>query len=190
MAFRLNHLFQTAPLNVLARTVIFVDGLHPALMRNKLTHFIDLEPAGQHARARVLAGLHAYQQDAPLESYFAAPGTITLIPRQDPPFRFVFFPDFTNCRLLIAAHGDKNQYLRLQLEENLVGRLPTPSDQSIDSFAYWDHTTGLLVGTVRGTAVLYKQPGEPWTITMQQIIGVPGQELVRQTFTHQLNVPL
>jgi len=188
MAFRLNHLFQTAPLNVLARTVIFVDGLNPAGMRNKQTHFIDLEPSGKHARARVLAGMHQYQQDAPLESYFAGPGTATLIPREDPPYRFVFLPDFTNCRLLIAAAGDKDQYLRFQVEENLVGRIPPPGGEFLDSFAYWDHTTGLLVGVVRGTAVVYKLPGEPWTITMQQIIGVPGDELVRQVFTRQLEV--
>jgi hypothetical protein len=188
MAFRLNHLFQTAPRNVLARTVIFVDELNGAQMRNKLTHFIDLEPTGKHARARVLAGLHQYQQDAPLQSYFVAPGTTTLIPREDPPYRFVFLPDFTNCRLLIAADGDDGQYLRLYLEENLVGRVPPPGEKFLDSFAYWDHTTGLLVGVVRGTAVLYKQPGEPWTITMQQIIGITGDELVRQVFTQQLKV--
>jgi hypothetical protein len=185
MAFRLNHLFQTAPLNVLARTVIFVDRLHGAHMRNKLTHFIDLEPTGKHARARVLAGMHEYQQDAPLQSYFVAPGTTTLVPREDPPYRFIFLPEFTNCRLLVSAHGDHGQYLRLQLEENMVGSVPAPGE-GFNSFAYWDHTTGLLVGVVRGTAVVYKQPGEPWTITMQQIIGIPGDELVRQVFTHQL----
>jgi len=157
-------------------------------MRHKLTHFIDLEPSGKHTRARVLQGLHQYEQDAPLQSYFVSPGGVTRVPREDPPHRFVFLPEFTNCRLLVSAEGDQNQYLRLQLEENLVGAIPPPGDKFLDSFAYWDHTTGFLVGVVRGTAVLYKQPGEPWTITMQQIIGIPGEELVRQVFTRPLKV--
>jgi hypothetical protein len=188
MAFRLNHLFQTAPEAVLARTVIFMDGINPALMRNKLTHLIDLEPVGKHARARVLSGMHQYEQDSPLQSYYVVPGVVTVVPREDPPYRFVFLPEFTRCRLLISVDGDAGQYLRLDLEENLNGTMPPPEAKFIDSFAYWDHTNGPLLGIVRGTAILYKQPDKPWTITMQQIVGIPGDELVRTTFTRVLQV--
>jgi hypothetical protein len=188
MAFRLNHLFQTAPEAVLARTVIFMDGINPAQMRHKLTHLIDLEPIGKHARARVLTGMHQYQQDSPLQSYYVVPGCATTVPRQNPPCRFVFLPDFTRCRLLISAEGDEGQYLRLDLEENLNGTMPPPDPKYLDCFAYWDHTNGPLLGIVRGTAVLYKQPDKPWAITMQQIVGIPGDEMVRMVFTRDLLV--
>lgn len=155
-------------------------------MRNKLAHFIDLERSGQHARARVFPAQHLYQ-DAPLLSYFASGSEPLLIPRENPPYRFVFFPDFSRCRLLITASGP--DYLRLHVEENLAGRVPRP-DPSVylDSFAYWDHTTGHLVGVIRGTAVLIKEPNQPWTLVMQQIVGTAGHELVRQTFRHPLKL--
>ena len=98
MALRLNHLFQTGPIQFLQRTVLFVDGLtspeSTQLMRNKIVHCIDLEPTGQHlqTRARVLPGQHLYQ-DAPLVSYFVPLAGMCVIPREDPPLNFVFLPE-------------------------------------------------------------------------------------------------
>jgi hypothetical protein len=190
MAFSLNHLFQSAPYEFLQRNVLFMDALSTAQMRNKIAHCIDLEGSGRHARARVLAGLHLYHQDAPLVSYFVAPGTVAQIPREDPPYRFVFFPDFTRCRLLVSADGPS--FLRLEVEENLAGSVPpaeaNPGSKFLDSFAYWDYASGHLIGVIRGTALLFKQPGEPWTMALQQIVGNPGHELVRQCVMRPLKV--
>jgi hypothetical protein len=195
MASRLNHLFQAAPQQFLERMVLFVDGLTApesiSQMRHKIAHCIDLEPTGQHlqARARVLTAQHLYQ-DTPLITYFVPSGGIALIAREDPPQRFVFLPEFTGCRLLISEEGPNS--LRLQVEENLMGSVPPaesePHSRYVDSFAYWDYTTGHLVGVVRGTAVLFKQPGEPWNITMQQIVGTQGHEIVRQSFTRPIKL--
>ena len=192
MASRLNHLFQNAPQQFLEHTVLFADGLtspeSTAQMRHRMTHCIDLEPTRHHlqARARVLAAQHLYQ-DTPLVSYFVALAGVTLIPREDPPHQFVFLPEFTRCRLLVSADGDNG--LKLQLEQNLSGKMPPPDPKRyLDAFAYWDHMEGELVGVIRGTAVLHKLAGQPWTITMQQIVGTAGHELVRQSTTRELNL--
>ena len=112
---------------------------------------------------------------------------MALIPRENPPLRFVFMPEFSGCRLLVSSDGTGS--LRLQIEQNLFGVIPAP-DPAIyaDSFAYWDHTGGQLVGVVRATAILVWQPEELWTIYMQQIVGTAGHELVRQTFSRRLKV--
>jgi hypothetical protein len=189
MASRLNHLFQTAPLQYMQRTVLFTDGLTSTestqQMRNKLAHYIDIEPTGQHlqSRARVLASQHLYQ-DTPLIAYFVPPGGVTLIPRDDPPQRLVFLPEFTRCRLLITADGESS--LKLQLEENLAGVLPISTH--LDAVGYWDFTTGDLVGVIRATAILMKNPGQPWNFIMQQIVGTQGHEVIRQSFSRPLKL--
>jgi hypothetical protein len=89
--------------------------------------------------------------------------------------------------LLISADGDNT--LKLRIEENLSGKVPPPDPaRYLDSFAYWDHTEGDLVGVIRGTALIYKAAGEPWKITMQQIVGTAGHELVRRTTTRPLKL--
>jgi hypothetical protein len=189
MASRLNHLFQTAPLQFLQRTVLFTDGLTSAdstqQMRHKIAHCIDLDPTGQHlqSRAKVLSSQHLYE-DMPLIGYFVPPGGVALIPREDPPHRFVFLPEFTRCRLLITAHGECS--LQLQLEENLAGVVPNST--CLDAIGYWDFTTGHLLGVIRATAILVKDPGQPWTFIMQQIVGTQGRELVRQSFSRPLQL--
>lgn len=191
MASRLNLLFQTAPRQFLERTVLFTDELSsPAslsLMRNKIAHHLDIQPMNDRATARVLSGLHQYA-DTPLTCYFALPSVSILVPKDNPPYRFVFFPEFNNCRLLLRAEGE--QWLRVECEQNVGGRLPapesTPDSPYLDSFAYWDHTGGNLVGRIRATAVLVKEQDQPWTILMQQIVGTPGFELVRRLETRAL----
>jgi hypothetical protein len=191
MASRLNHLFQTAPKQFLEKTVLFTGELATseslALTRNRIAHHIDLEPLDQRVNARVLTGLHLYS-DTPLTSYFVPPGNSILIPRRDPPYRFVFFPEFSRCRLLLRAEGE--DWLRVQLEEGLASAVPAAESQKnspyLDSFAYWDYTTGDLVGTIRATAVLAKERDQPWTIYMQQIVGSLGHEVVRCLFSRPL----
>lgn len=191
MASRLNLLFNAAPRQFLERTVLFCDQLTSdeslSMMRNKITHFIDLEPLQLRASARVLAGLHQYE-DTPLSSYFVPPVGTILVPKNDPPHRFVFLPEFSSSRLLVASDGDK--WLKLSCEQNLSGTMPAaeahPGSRYVDSFAYWDYTTGHLVGRIRGTAVLVKESDQPWTVYMQQIVGVPGHEQVRQLFSRAL----
>ncbi len=191
MASRLNLLFQTAPRQFLERTVLFTDELSsPAslsLTRNRIAHHVDIQPLNERATARVLSGLHQYS-DTPLTSYFVPPDISILIPRDDPPYRFVFVPEFNSCRILLRAEGEK--LLRVDCERNLGGPMPPPESRPdapyLDSFAYWDHTTDDLVGRIRATAVLVKEPDQPWTIFMQQIVGTPGFELVRRLETRAL----
>lgn len=158
-----------------------------SLMRNRIAHHLDIQPVNDRTTARVLAGLHQYS-DTPLTSYFAQPGVSILIPKDNPPYRFVFFPEFNNCRLLLRAEGE--EWLRIECEQNVGGRLPAPEAEHVspylDSFAYWDYTSGDLVGRIRATAVLVKEQKQPWTILMQQIVGTPGFELVRRLETRAL----
>jgi hypothetical protein len=191
MASRLNLLFSTAPRQFLERTVLFSDELitpeSSASIQNRDVLHVDLQPLGTRATARILPGLHLYQ-DTPLTSYLLHPLAPTLIPKEDTPFRFVFLPEFSASRLLVSAAGEK--WLQLHFERGLSGRMPAPEKQAdskyLDSFAYWDYTGGNLVGNIRATAVLAKQPGGPWTAYMQQIVGVPGHEQVRMLFSKQL----
>ena len=191
MASRLNHLFQTATWQFLEKTVLFTDELSwpqsMALTRNRIIHYIDIQPLKERSTARVLPSLHCYT-DRPLVSYFVPAAGFILIPKNDPPQRFVFLPEFTCSRLLISAEGD--DWLKLQLEQGLAGPMPAPESQFdsryVDSFAYWDHTTGELVGVIRGTAVLVKELDRPWSIIMQQIVGPAGFEVVRTTFSRPL----
>ncbi len=191
MACRLNLLFQSAPRQFLERTVLFTDELaSPAslsLTRNRIAHHLDIQPLNERATTRVLSGLHQYT-DAPLTSYFIPPGVSILIPREDPPYRFVFVPEFNSSRILLSA--ESGALLRVECERNLSGPMPAPElapgSRYLDSFAYWDHSGGDLVGRIRATAVLAKEPGKPWTIFMQQIVGTPGLELVRRLETRPL----
>lgn len=185
MASRLNLLFQTAPRTFLERIVLFTDELSsPAslsLTRNRIAHHLDIQPVNDRTTVRVLSGLHQYS-DAPLTSYFAQPGISIAIPKDNPPYRFVFFPEFNDCRVLVRADGEG--WLRIECEQNVTGRVPAseadPGSPYLDSFAYWDHTSGDLVGRIRATAVLVKEQNQPWTIFMQQIVGTPGFEVVRR----------
>jgi hypothetical protein len=191
MASRLNLLFQSAPRQFLERIVLFTDELSsPAslsLTRNRIAHHLDIQPVSERASARILSGLHEYS-DAPLTTYFVRPGVSIPIPKESPPYRFVFFPEFNSCRILLRPEGET--LLRVECEENLAGRMPSPESAPgspyLDSFAYWDHTTGDLVGRIRATAVLVKESDRPWTIFMQQIVGTPGFEVVRRLETRAL----
>ncbi|HZS54822.1 MAG TPA: hypothetical protein VFA65_10495 [Bryobacteraceae bacterium] len=191
MASRLNLLFRTAPKQFLERTVLFTDRLASpeslAFMRNRMVQYVDLEPVQTRSSARVLPNVNAYT-DTPLESYFAPPGGSALIPKEDPPCRFVFFPEFVGCRLLVRR--EEADWLRVDCEPGLGGTVPPAESQKgsvyVDSFAYWDHTHGHLVGRIRATAVLVKEPGEPWTVYMQQIVGTPGFEVVRALYSRAL----
>lgn len=191
MASRLNLLFQNAPKQFLERTVLFTDELtspeSKALMQHKQVHHIDLEPVQTRSSARVLSNINAYT-DLPLTSYFVPPSGYALIPREDPPCRFVFFPEFVGCRLLVRP--EETTWLRVECEQGLSGSVPPAESQQdsryIDSFAYWDYTRGHLVGRIRATTVLAKEPGEPWTVYMQQIVGTAGFELVRELHWRKL----
>jgi hypothetical protein len=188
---RLNQLFQYAPRQFLEKTVLFTDELtgpeNTALMRNRIAHFVDLQPIKERASARVLAAQHLYS-DATLTAYFVPIGGFAIVPKEDPPYRFVFLPEFAGCRLLVGSESE--QLLRFECEQGLGGPAPPPEfepgSRYLDSFAYWDYTRGHLVGRIRATAVLVKERGEPWTVFMQQIVGTPGFEQVRLLFSRAL----
>jgi len=191
MASRLNLLFQVSPRQFLEKTVLFTDGLAApeslALMRNRIAHHIDLQPRNERVRAQVLSGLHLYA-DSPLTSYFVPPQGFALIQKENPPQRFVFFPEFSGSRILISPSG--TECLRVGYESGLTGKLPAPEARAdspyTDSFSFWEHTTGHLVGKIRSTAILFKEPTQPWTVIMQQIVGTPGLEVVRSVFSRPL----
>ena len=187
MASRLNLRFQTAPRQFLEKTVLFSDELTSpeatALMRHRIAHHIDIQPLKERSTARVLSSLHLYA-DTPLTAYFVPPSGSTIIAREEPPYRFVFFPEFNGARLLVRTEGEN--WLRLDCEQNLGGRVPEPESPYCDSFAYWDHTGGDLVGRIRATLVLVKETGHPWSAIMQQIVGTPGFEVVRRVFARRL----
>jgi hypothetical protein len=191
MASRLNLLFQNAPKQFLERTVLFTDELtspeSTALMRHKQMHHVDLQPLQTRSSARVLPNINAYA-DMPLTSYFVPAAGYALIPKEEPPARFIFLPEFVGCRLLVRP--EETTLLRIECEQGLNGSLPPIESQKdshyVDSFAYWDYTRGHLVGRIRATAVLVKEPGEPWTVYMQQIVGTPGFEIVRSLFSRPL----
>src|ERR1700685_2304720 len=109
MASRLNLLFQTAPKQFLERTVLFTNELSSpesqVLTRHKQVHHIDLEPVLTRSSARVLPNINSYS-DTPLTSYFVPGSGFALIPKEDPPFKFVFFPEFVGCRLLVRREED------------------------------------------------------------------------------------
>ncbi len=191
MASRLNLLFQTAPKQFLERTVLFTNELtspeSTALTQHRQVHFIDVQPIDTRTAARVLPNINAYS-DLPLASYFIPPAGSALVPTENPPCRFVFLPEFVGCRILVRREG--TGWLRFDCEVGLTGRVPPAESQKdsvyLDSFAYWDHTYGHLVGRIRATTVLVKETGEPWTIYMQQIVGTPGFEVVRQLISRKL----
>ena len=191
MASRLNLLFQSAPKQFLQRTVLFTDQLSSpesaGLTRHKQVHCIDIEPVGIRSSARVLLNVNAYA-DSPLTSYFVPASGFALVPGENPAHNYVFLPEFVGCRLLVKP--EQNDWLRLELEQGLAGRMPAPESargsRYTDSFAYWDYTHGHLVGRIRATAVLVKEAGVPWTIYMQQIVGTPGFEVVRELHWRKL----
>jgi hypothetical protein len=130
MASRLNLLFQIAPRQFLERTVLFSDGLtspeSSVLLRHRIAHHIDLEPVQTRCSARVLPNINSYA-DAPLASYFVPPAGSVLIPREDPPCRFVFFPEFVGCRLLVRP--EEAAWLRIDCEQGLGGAMPAAESQ-------------------------------------------------------------
>jgi hypothetical protein len=191
MASRLNLLFQSAPKQFLERTVLFTDELTSpelaSLLRHKHVHCIDIVPLDRRSKARVLLTVNEYT-DTPLQSYFVPPAGFALVPKLDPPCRYVFLPEFVGCRLLVRP--EESDWLHLECEIGLGGSVPAAEAQAgsryVDSFAYWDYTHGHLVGRIRATAVLVKEPGEPWTVYMQQIVGTPGFEVVRELHWRKL----
>jgi hypothetical protein len=190
VAARLNQLFQLAPQSYLERTVLFTDGLASretaALTANRLLHHVDIDPVNTRSQARILPGLHSYS-DMPMVSYFVPLTGFAMAPKDDPPHCLVFLPEFTCCRLLVREDGD---WLRLSLDHDLPSLLPPPENEIdspfCDSINYWEFVTDDLVGRIRGTAVLIKEAAKPWRFVMQQIVGSPGAEVVRKTFSHDL----
>lgn len=191
MASRLNQLFQVSPKGYLERTVLFTNDLGSPesadLTSNQLVHHIDIEPVNTRSKARVLRSLHEYS-DMPMISYFVPATGSALVPINNPPHRLVFLPEFTCSRLLVRKKGES--WLELSCEQGLTGAMPpaerAPASPFVDSFGYWEHTSGHLVGHIRATAVLVKERDEPWTVVMQQIVGSAGFEVVRNTFSRPL----
>ena len=190
MASRLNQLFQIAPQAYLERTVLFTNDLSSdesrATMANRLIHHIDIDPVNTRSRARVLASIHQYS-DQPMLSYVVPLEGVALVPKNDPPQMLVFLPEFTCCRLLVQ---DDQGWLRLSLDRDLNSMLPPPEAEPdslyCDSINYWEFVADDLVGNIRGTAVLFKEPDQPWRFVMQQIVGAAGAEVVRRTFSRTL----
>jgi hypothetical protein len=193
VANRLNQLFQINPQTYLERTVLFSNGLlspeSQAIMANRLFHHVDIEPLNTRSRVRLLPNLHQYFQlsDAPMVSYVVPAEGVALISKSDAQNDLVFIPEFTCCRLLVQ---DDEGLLRLSVDRGLVA-MSTPPEQEpdsryCDSINYWEYVTDDLVGVIRGTAILFKSPDQPWRFAMQQIVGATGHEVVRTVFSRDL----
>jgi hypothetical protein len=196
VANRLNQLFQINPQTYLERTVLFSNGLlspeSQAIMANRLFHHVDIEPLNIRSRARLLPNLHQYFQlgDVPMVSYVVPTEGVALISKNDGQNDLVFIPEFTCCRLLVE---DDEGLLRLSVDRGLVA-MSTPPEQEpdsryCDSINYWEYVTDDLVGVIRGTAILFKSPDQPWRFAMQQIVGATGHEVVRTVFSRDLRYP-
>ena len=193
MSSRLNQLFQVAPASYLERTVLFTDSLSSreslALTANRLVHHVDIEPINTRSRVRVLTALHQYA-DVPMVSYVVPLVGFALVPKNHPPHDIVFLPEFTCCRLLVRSD---EEWLHISIDRDLHRMLPPPEaepdSQFCDSVNYWEFITDNLVGSIRGTAVLVKEPDKPWRFVMQQIVGAAGHEVVRTTFSRDLRYP-
>jgi hypothetical protein len=196
MASRLNQLFQIAPDSFLERTVLFSHELASfesrSLMANKLVHHVDIDPIGTRSRVRLFPAIHQYFQhaDVPMLSYVIPMEGFALVPKHEPPQKLVFLPEFTCCRLLVQ---DDEGLLRFSLDHDLKSILPPPEDEPdsrfCDSINYWEFVTSDLVGVIRGTAILFKELEQPWRFVMQQIVGPPGAEVIRQVFSRDLRYP-
>lgn len=193
MASRLNQLFLIAPESYLQRTVLFSHDLGTpesfGKMANKLLHHVDIDPLNIRSRARLLNSIHEYFQhsDVPMISYVVPLEGIALVPKEPSPHPLVFLPEFTCCRLLVQDDGD---WLRLSLNREMI-QMETPPETEpgsrfCDSINYWEFVEDDLVGIIRGTAVLFKEPQQPWRFAMQQIVGPPGAEVVRKVFARDL----
>ena len=193
MATRVNQLFLISPESYLHRTVLFSNDLatpeSTMLMANKLLHHVDIEPVTNRSRVRLLSSIHEYSQhsDVPMISYVVPLEGVALVPKEGSPHTLVFIPEFTGCRLLVK---DDEQWLQLSLNRELV-RMETPPETEpgsryCDSINYWEFAEKGLVGNIRGTAVLFKQPDKPWRFAMQQIVGPAGAEVVRKVFARDL----
>ena len=194
MASRLNHLFQIAPESYLQRTVLFSNELLSPesyqIMEGRTVHSVDIEQVNtRNTRLRLLSSFHQYA-DQPMFSYVVPVEGIVMAPKNDPPQRLVFIPEFTCCRLLVQ---DDQALLRFSVDRDLV-KMTTPPEQELDSrfcdsINYWEFWTNDLVGNIRATAILYKELDKPWRFMMQQIVGPPGAEVVRKLFTRDLRYP-
>ena len=193
MASRLNHLFQIAPQSYLERTVLFSnDFLSPEsyqIMEGRTVHSVDIEPVTTRTRLRVLPSFHQYA-DQPMFSYVIPLEGVTMVPKDDPPQRLVFIPEFTCGRLLVQ---DDQALLRFSVERDLLKMLPPPEQEPgsrfCDSINYWEFWTKDLVGNIRATALLYKELNKSWRFMMQQIVGPPGAEVVCKLITRDLRYP-
>ena len=193
MSTRVNQLFLISPESYLHRTVLFSNDLatpeSAALMANKLLHHVDIEPVTNRSRVRLFPSIHEYARhsDVPMISYVVPLEGVALVPKEGSPHTLVFIPEFTCSRLLV--HDDE-QWLRLSLNRDLI-RMQTPPETEpgsryCDSVNYWEFVEKGLVGNIRGTAVLFKQPAKPWRFAMQQIVGPAGAEVVRKVFARDL----
>ncbi len=193
MATRLNQLFLISPESFLNRTVLFSNDLATPesfrLMANKLLHHVDIEPVTNRSRVRLLTGINEYSQhsDVPMLSYVVPMEGVALVPKEGSPHTLVFIPEFTCCRLLVQ---DDEQWLRFSLNRDMF-RIETPPETEqgsryCDSINYWEFVERGLVGNIRGTAILFKQPEKPWRFAMQQIVGPAGAEVVRKVFARDL----
>ncbi len=195
MASRLNQLFQINPASYLERTVLLSnDLLSPEsqdIMANRLIHHVDIEPVNTRSRARLLPNLHQYFQlsDVPMVSYVVPIEGTAQISKTDPQNDLVFIPEFTCCRLLVQ---DDEGLLRLSVDRGLLSMSPPPEQEHskyCDSINYFEYLTDDLVGSIRGTAVLFKQPDTRWRFAMQLIVGSAGHEVVHTVFSRDLRYP-
>jgi hypothetical protein len=184
MASHLNLLLANSPAPFLERTVLVMDGLNEPsaarLLRTKTVNFFDLEAEGRKAKIRVFAGLRQYT-DAPLHGYYLDAGGTAVLPMREDLCQFCFLRTFSNSRLYVAREGAS--LLRIYQEQLLGGGSASAvghTGNMLDEISWCDCLQRDVVGPVQGNALLYKRQSEPWSLLVQQIVGVEGRELVHR----------
>jgi len=190
MASHLNLLLSNSPLPFMERTVLVTEGLNEPsmarLLRTKTINFFDLEPDGRKANLRVFEGLHQYA-DTPIGGYYLDAGGTVVLPAGNTSCQFCFLRTFSNSRLYVAREGDS--LLRIYQEQQLGGGSASAvghTGNMLDEVSWCECLQRDVVGPVQANALLYKRQSEPWSLLVQQIVGVEGRELVHRVVQRPL----
>lgn len=183
MSERLNLLFKAAPLAFLQRVVFAPDAVADQGAARQLwaksVNFFDLRPDGPKAQLGVIDALHLYS-DAPLTGYFLAPGGSVTLPTTDGAHVFCFLRSFINVTLYIVREGDSliRIFNQEQIEDGPVSAMVAAAGEELDRVHWKECVRTNVLSSVQASAVLWKPQREPWTLIVQQIVGVKGREFV------------
>jgi hypothetical protein len=191
MADRLNAQFRSDPEAFLDRYVLRTEMVSEQgsarMLRTRTINFFDLQHSGKTVALRVLRGLHLYA-DAPLSGYFLETDGIVMLPVTDGPHPFCFLHFFEGVTLRVFSDG-KSLLRILHQQETPAGLAPrsvVAGGEPIETIRSTECLTLDIPAGIRAAAVLHKPLGGPWTLLVQQSVGVSGKEFVYRTLSRPL----